>query len=87
MTHNINDYKYEFIFNSKMISKNLISGKHRREVKKRIAELNQFVKMFWLYEDIDRVYGAGMPDEECNTIIEKAKQDIMDLEASLNIKL
>jgi len=49
----------------------VISGKERRTVKKELSDLKQFVKMFWYFEDIDRVYGGGMEDEDCKKMREE----------------
>ena len=60
-----------------------IYGKKRREHKKRLAELKQFVKMFWHYEDIDRFYGGGLPYEKCNEILAQKQLEIENLKAQL----
>ncbi len=60
-----------------------ISGQARREKKKELSELKYFVKMFWHYEDIDRVYGGGLSDDECNETIAKAEEEIRMLESEL----
>jgi hypothetical protein len=38
----------------------LISGKLRKQKKKELAALKFYVKTFWYFEDIDRVYGGGL---------------------------
>lgn len=50
-----------------------IHGKARREKKHELAELKNYVKMFWHCEDVSRVMGSGMSDEECTEAIETAK--------------
>jgi len=65
----------------------LISGKERRIVKKELSNLKQFVKMFWFYEDIDRVYGGGMKDENCQKILDQKNIEIKVLEDKLQVKL
>ena len=65
----------------------VISGKERRKEKHRLAELKLFVKMFWFYEDIDRVYGSGMEDEDCQVVIDITNEQIKELEKQLAIKI
>lgn len=60
-----------------------ISGLERRAKKKELAELKRYVNNFWLYEDIDRVYGGGLTKEQANNAIDKAKLQIEDLERQL----
>ncbi len=61
-----------------------ISGLERRAKKKELAELKRYVKNFWLYEDIDLVYGGGgLTKEQANNAIDKAKLQIEDLERQL----
>ena len=64
-----------------------IFGDVRREKKKHLAQLKAYVKMFWFYNDIDKVYGGGMDENEGNTQIEKANKEIEILENELAIKL
>lgn len=64
----------------------MISGLDRRAKKKELAQLKQYVKMFWYYEDIDRVYGGGHSDEDCVKLINKANKLILKLEQQLVIK-
>jgi hypothetical protein len=60
-----------------------INGLERRAKKKELTELKRYVKNFWLYEDIDRVYGGGLTKEQANNAIDKAKLQIEDLERQL----
>ena len=39
--------------------------------------------MFWHWEDIDRVYGGGLEDDECKEMIAKAEEEIRILELEL----
>ena len=64
----------------------LISGLDRRAKKKELAQLKQYVKMFWYYEDIDRIYGGGHSDDDCVELINKANELILKLEHQLAIK-
>ena len=57
----------------------LISGKLRRQKKKELAELKFYVKSFWHFEDIDRVYGGGLSDSDCQKSILKAQVEIKEL--------
>ena len=61
-----------------------ISGQERREKKKELSFLKSYVKNFWHYEDIDRVYGGGLEDSLCQLRIEEAKKEIEQLESELS---
>ena len=65
----------------------VISGTERRQEKKKLAELKQFVKMFWYFEDIDRVYGGGLEDVECQKLLDQKNLEIKDLEIKLSEKI
>jgi hypothetical protein len=60
-----------------------ISGLERRVKKKELVELKRYVRNFWLYEDINRVYGGGLTKEQANNAIYKAKLQIESLERQL----
>ena len=40
--------------------------------------------MFWYWEDVDRVYGGGLTDKECDDLIEEKNKEIKRLEDLLN---
>ena len=61
-----------------------ISGEKRREKKKELSFLKSYVKNFWHYEDIDRVYGGGLEDSLCQLRIAEAKKEIEQLESELS---
>jgi hypothetical protein len=61
-----------------------ISGELRRKKKKELASLKSFVKSFWRYEDIDRVYGGGLDDNTCHKILLDAEKEIKELELELS---
>lgn len=63
-----------------------IFGDVRRDKKKHLAQLKAYVKMFWFYNDIDKVYGGGIEDSEANIRVEKAKKEIEQLELLLDEK-
>ena len=64
-----------------------IHGKERKIKKKILSKLKYFVKMFWYYEDINRVYGGGLPDEECIRILKEKELEINELERILSEKI
>lgn len=64
-----------------------IFGDARREKKKELASLKQYVKMFWHFNDIDKAYGGGIEDNEANIRIEKAKKEIEKMELLLDEKI
>lgn len=61
-----------------------ISGQERREKKKELSFLKSYVKNFWHYEDIDRVYGGGLEDSLCQLRIAEAQREIEVLELELS---
>lgn len=61
-----------------------ISGQERREKKKELSFLKSYVKNFWHYEDIDRVYGGGLDDSLCQLRIDEAQKEIKELESELS---
>lgn len=61
-----------------------ISGQERREKKKELSFLKSYVKNFWHYEDIDRVYGGGLDDSLCQLRIDEAQREIKELESELS---
>jgi len=61
-----------------------ISGQERREKKKELSFLKSYVKNFWHYEDIDRVYGGGLENSLCQLRIAEAKKEIEQLESELS---
>jgi hypothetical protein len=60
-----------------------ISGKARKEKKKELSSLKSYVKYFWHYEDIERLYGSGSEYNECNKKISNAEEEIRILESEL----
>ena len=60
-----------------------ISGQERREKKKELSSLKSYVKNFWHWEDIDRAYGGGLEEDECNEMITKTEEEIRMLESEL----
>ena len=65
----------------------VISGIKRKQEKKKLHELKRFVKMFWFYEDIDRVYGGGLPDEKCHALLAEKQKEIEAMEERLNLRV
>ena len=66
------------------MSEFVIRGLERRQLKKKLSLLKSSYKMFWHYEDVDRVYGGGSDDFECEQILEKMKLEIIELEEKLS---
>jgi hypothetical protein len=65
----------------------IIHGEERRKMKKEYHGMRRFLKMFWFYEDIDRVYGGGMTDKEANNMLAEIEIKVKELEEKLNQKL
>lgn len=64
-----------------------IHGKERKIKKKILSKLKYFVKMFWYYEDLNRVYGGGLSNEECTKILKEKELEINELERILSEKI
>lgn len=62
----------------------LISGKERRELKKKASELRSFIKKFWYFHQPDKdmalFYGKSknfpMSDDEAKLIYNKKKEEL-----------
>jgi hypothetical protein len=65
----------------------VISGKERRQVKKRLGELKRFVKMYWFYNDIEEVYGGGLSKKESLILLAEKQTEINELERELSKRL
>jgi len=65
----------------------VISGKERRQLKKRLGELKRFIKMYWYWEDIDEVYVGGVSKIESTMILEKKQTEINELQDRLSKRL
>jgi len=59
-------------------------GQERRQLKKKLCDLQRFVKMFWFYEDTERIYGGGNSDKKCDEMLNTAKARIKELEEILS---
>ena len=64
---------------------NLISGKERRSLKKRLHELKRFVRNFIHYNDIDNVYGGGLSRVESKDLIKTKESEISRIENMLKL--
>lgn len=64
---------------------NLISGKERRSLKKRLHELKRFVRNFVQYNDIDNIYGGGLSKVESNDLIKIKESEISRIENILKL--
>ena len=64
-----------------------ISGKERRELKKKLSLLKYSHKMFWHYEDVAMVYGTSMEDNDAKKSYDDLKKQIDSLESILSEKL
>jgi hypothetical protein len=64
---------------------NLVSGKERREFKKKLHELKRFVRNYNHYNDIDRVYGGGLSDERSLEILNSKNLEISRIENILKL--
>lgn len=70
-----------------------ISGRKRREVKKRLGELKSFVKYYWFYHQLDKdmyyIYTNGannnlITDEQAKIIYNNANEEIKKIEEKLS---
>jgi hypothetical protein len=60
-----------------------ISGQERRNKKKELAKIKYSVKMFWYWEDVDRVYGGGLEKDEAEEALNSYKKQIEKIELEL----
>lgn len=63
----------------------MIHGTERRKLKKELSDLRRFTKMFWHFEDIERVYGGGSTDEECLYLLENANARMVAIEQLIKL--
>lgn len=64
-----------------------ISGVERRKKKRELFELERFVRDFWRYEDVDRIYGGGLSNSECRKILREKKKKIRKRKRELKKKV
>jgi hypothetical protein len=64
----------------------LIHGFERRQLKKKLAEMKQFLRMFNYYNDIDTVYGGGIDDEEKEKRLLEVQNEVNKIEFNLSLK-
>ena len=64
-----------------------INGKERRVLKKELSSMKSLHKNFWFCEDVDRVMGGGMSDNQANQYLTVLKEKIDKLEYKLSQKL
>lgn len=77
----------------------IISGKERRELKKRHSSLKSFLKTYWYYHQLDKdmcnAYGVPfrddghfpMTDEKAQEVYKQKETEALDLEKRLAEKL
>lgn len=64
----------------------LIHGIERRKLKKKLAEMKQFLRMFNYYNDIDIVYGGGIDDDEKEKRLLEVQNEVNKIEFNLSLK-
>lgn len=64
----------------------LIHGIERRQLKKKLAEMKQFLRMFNYYNDIDIVYGGGIDEEEKEKRLLEVQNEVNKIEFNLSLK-
>lgn len=64
----------------------LIHGIERRKLKKKLAEMKQFLRMFNYYNDIDMVYGGGIDDNEKEKRLLEVQKEVNKIEFNLSLK-
>lgn len=64
----------------------IIHGIERRKLKKKLAEMKQFLRMFNYYNDIDIVYGGGVDDEEKEKRLLEVQNEVNKIEFNLSLK-
>jgi hypothetical protein len=64
----------------------LIHGIERRKLKKKLAEMKQFLRMFNYYNDIDTVYGGGIDEDEKEKRLLEVQKEVNKIEFNLSLK-
>ena len=64
----------------------LIHGIERRKLKKKLAEMKQFLRMFNYYNDIDIVYGGGIDEEEKEKRLLEVQNEVNKIQIKLSLK-
>lgn len=64
----------------------LIHGIERRKLKKKLAEMKQFLRMFNYYNDIDMVYGGGIDEDEKEKRLLEVQNEVNKIEFNLSLK-
>ena len=64
----------------------LIHGFERRQLKKKLAEMKQFLRMFNYYNDIDTVYGGGIDEDEKEKRLLEVQKEVNKIEFNLSLK-
>ena len=64
----------------------LIHGIERRKLKKKLAEMKQFLRMFNYYNDIDMVYGGGIDEDEKEKRLLEVQKEVNKIEFNLSLK-
>ena len=64
----------------------LIHGFERRQLKKKLAEMKQFLRMFNYYNDIDMVYGGGIDEDEKEKRLLEVQKEVNKIEFNLSLK-
>ena len=70
-----------------------IHGIERKQLKKELGELKRYVRNFWYYHQLDKdmtsfygyKYGYPMSDDEAQQRVDKAKNQIEQLEERLSV--
>jgi len=65
----------------------VISGKKRRELKKKLNLNKRLLKMNRFYNDIDKVYGGGLTEEQLTSSEKRLKKEITQWENLLSKRL
>jgi hypothetical protein len=60
-----------------------VSGIERRWLKKDLARAKAHDKMFWFYEDVNDVYGCGLPPEEAQKRKKELENKIESMQEQL----
>jgi len=64
-----------------------IKGQYRKELKKELAKLKLFKRMFWMYVDVAETYGDGTSREENKQRLAVIEEHIANYEFLLNEKI
>lgn len=66
---------------------NLIKGEQRKRLKKELRLLRQTIKDYWVFHDLEKVYGTAQSKQESEKRYQELKEEKKQIENQLNQKV